>query len=366
MPQLSIIVPTFNEVANVQELHRLVEAALPGISWEMIFVDDDSADGTVGVVRELAQRDTRVRCLHRLGRRGLVSACMEGMLASSAPLVAVMDADLQHDERLLPAMFEALQRDPQLQVVVGSRYVEGGGVGDWNALRSGISRLATRMGTAILKADLKDPMSGFFMIRHAAVLRCARKGMSGVGFKILLDLFASSPEPLRFLELPYQFRNRLAGESKLGTSVMLDYITMLVDHFLGGVLPVRFISFLLVGGFGLLVHMAVLTCLYSGVGIAFLWAQSAATVVAMTCNYLLNNVLTYRDMRLRGWRLATGWISFSLACSVGALANVRIAEWVFEYKPSWWLLSAMAGVLVGAVWNYVVTGLFTWKKPQAA
>ncbi|MES2185048.1 MAG: glycosyltransferase family 2 protein [Pseudomonadota bacterium] len=366
MPQLSIIVPTFDEALNVAELRRRVEAALPGVDWEMVFVDDDSRDGTADVVRGMAQADPRVRCVHRIGRRGLVSACLEGMLASSAPIVAVIDADLQHDERLLAGMLQALQADPQLDVVVGSRYVEGGGMGDWHPTRAWISRIATRLSTAVLKADLKDPMSGFFMIRHAAALRCIRGGMSGVGFKILLDLFASSPTPLRFRELPYEFRNRVAGESKLGTSVAWEYFIMLLDHFLGGVLPVRFIAFVLVGGFGFLVHMAVLASLYQGIGTSFLVAQGTATLVAMTCNYVLNNVLTYRDMRLRGWKLLTGWLTFTLACSVGALANVGIAEWFFEHKPSYWLLSAGAGVLAGSVWNYAVTSIYTWKKPRTA
>ena len=212
MPQLSIVVPTFNEVANVGELRDRVAAALDGVDWELIFVDDDSPDGTSSVLRALAQSDRRVRCLQRIGRRGLSSACIEGMLASSAPFVAVMDADLQHDERLLRPMLDAL-RDGDLDVVVGSRYVGEGSVGAWDGARVTISRLATRLSRSVLRADLRDPMSGFFMIRHDAFLACVREGISGVGFKILLDLFATSPTPLRYKELPYEFRNRVAGES---------------------------------------------------------------------------------------------------------------------------------------------------------
>ncbi len=366
MPQLSIIAPTFNEIGNVVELRDRLAAALQGVDWELLYVDDDSPDGTAEAVRSMAQTDPRVRCVHRIGRRGLVSACLEGMLASSAPLVAVMDADLQHDERLLPAMYEALQADEQLDVVVGSRYVEGGGTSDWSASRAKISRLATRLSAMVLKADLKDPMSGFFMIRHQVALRCVREGMSGVGFKILLDLFASSPRPLRFLELPFEFRNRFTGASKLDTTVAWEYFIMLLDRLFGGLLPVRFIAFVLVGLFGLLVHLAVLTTLFKGWGASFLVAQGAATLVAMTSNFLLNNVLTYRDMRLRGWHLLTGWFSFTLACGVGALANIGLAEWLFEKQSDYWVISAVAGVLVGAVWNYAVTAVYTWKKPRTA
>ena len=363
MPQLSIVVPTFNEAGNVAELRNRVAAALPGIDWEMIYVDDDSPDGTAATVRELAQSDSRVRCIQRIGRRGLSSACIEGMLASSAPVVAVIDADLQHDEKLLPAMFDALRGD-DLDVVVGSRYTQGGSMDGWDSTRVATSRFATRLSRLVLKADLQDTMSGFFMIRRVAVERCVRAGMSGVGFKILLDLFATSPEPLRCRELPYEFRNRFSGESKLDTMVAWEFFIMLLDHYLGRVVPIRFIAFSLVGLLGLGVHLAVLAILFRGIGASFFVAQTVATFVAMTFNFAVNNVLTYRDMQLRGWKLLSGWLSFTLACSVGALANVGIATYLFDQR-AYWLLSAIAGVLIGAVWNYAVTAVYTWKKPKS-
>lgn len=366
MPAVSIIAPTFNEAANVGRLHDTIQTAMAGIAWELIFVDDDSPDGTVAVVKALAQADPRVRVVHRIGRRGLASACIEGILSSSAPIVAVIDADMQHDETLLPRMFQALQAAPQLDVVVGSRYVEGGGLGAWDQQRATFSRWATRLSTTVLKADLKDPMSGFFMIRHQVAVDSIRAGVSGIGFKILLDLFASAPRPLRHLELPYHFRNRVAGESKLDTLVAWEYFLMLLDHLLGGYLPVRFIAFSLVGGLGLLVHLGVLSLLYVEASSGFVYAQTAATLVAMTSNYLLNNALTYRDMRLKGWKLLQGWFSFSLACGVGAAANIGIASWFFDRKPDFWLLSALAGVLVGSVWNYAVTSVYTWRSPRSS
>ncbi|HSN63171.1 MAG: dolichol monophosphate mannose synthase [Proteobacteria bacterium] len=363
MPQLSIVVPTFNETGNIAELRDRVAAALSGVDWEMIYVDDDSPDGTSATVRELAQRDNRVRCIQRIGRRGLSSACIEGMLASSAPIVAVIDADLQHDERLLPAMFDVL-RDEEIDVVVGSRYTEGGSMDGWDRTRAATSRFATKLSRLVLKADLQDTMSGFFMVRRAVVERCARAGMSGVGFKILLDLFATSPTPLRCRELPYEFRNRFSGESKLDTMVAWEYFIMLLDHYFGRVVPIRFIAFSLVGLLGLVVHLLVLSLLFRGAGMSFLAAQASATMIAMTFNFVINNVLTYRDMQLRGWQWLRGWLSFTLACSVGALANVGIATYLFDQR-AYWVLSAVAGVLVGAVWNYAVTAVYTWKKPKS-
>ena len=361
MPQLSIVVPTFNEAGNVAELRDRVAAALPHVDWELIFVDDDSPDGTAERVAALAQQDRRVRCLLRIGRRGLSTACIEGMLASSAPLVAVMDADLQHDETRLMPMFEAL-RNADLDIVVGSRYVAQGSIGEWGRARALISRLATRLARSVLKADLRDPMSGFFMLRREALLRSVRAGMSGVGFKILLDLFASAPTPLRFVEVPYTFRPRHSGESKLDSNVAWEYLLMLLDRWFGGVVPIRFIAFSLVGALGLGVHMAVLALLFRGFGSGFVTAQAAATLVAMTSNFALNNLLTYRDMRLRGWALLRGWLSFVAACSIGGLANVGIAAYLFQQQGGW-VVPAAAGVLVGAVWNYSLTALYTWKRP---
>lgn len=359
MPQLSVIVPTFNEVGNVVALRDLVAEALAGVDWEMIFVDDDSPDETATALRAMAQSDRRIRCIQRIGRRGLSTACIEGVLASSAPVVAVIDADHQHDERLLPRMHE-LVASGEFDVVVGSRYVEAGGTGDWAESRAAMSRMATRLSRRVLKVELHDPMSGFFAIRRDAFVDCVRAGVSGVGFKILLDLFATSPRPLRCHELPYQFRSRASGQSKLDTNVAWEFVVMLLDKWMRGVVPVRFIAFSLVGGFGLGVHLAVLALLFKVAGTSFFWAQAAATLVAMTCNYVLNNLLTYRDLRLRGWRFVQGWVSFVLACSVGALANVGIADYLFRYG-SLWVSSAVVGVLVGAVWNYAVTAVFTWK-----
>jgi dolichol-phosphate mannosyltransferase len=364
MPQLSIVVPTFNEAGNVAELRDRVAAALPGVDWELIYVDDDSPDGTAQRLAELAQQDRRVRCLLRIGRRGLASACIEGMLASTAPLVAVIDADMQHDETRLPLMLQLLH-DPGLDIVVGSRYVGSGSIEGWDRSRAAISRLATRLSRLVLKADLHDPMSGFFMLRREVLLRCVRAGMSGVGFKILLDLFAASPTPLRCVEVPYTFGQRHSGQSKLDTNVAWEYIVMLLDRLFGRAVPIRFIAFSLVGGLGLLLHLLVLGLLFRAGGVDFVFAQGAATLAAMSSNFMLNNLFTYRDRRLRGWGLLRGWLSFSAACGVGALANVGIAEYLFEHQ-TWWVSSAVAGVLVGAVWNYAVTAVYTWRQPQAA
>ena len=356
--QLSIIVPTFCEAANVGILVDRLRQTLVGIPWEVIFVDDDSPDATAAEIRRLAQIDGRVRCVQRLGRRGLSSACIEGMLASSAPLLAVMDADLQHDESLLPVMFETLQREP-CDVVIGSRYVSGADAASFPAARARKTALATRLSRMLIPEDLADPMSGFFMITRAAFENCVRN-LSGIGFKILLDLFASSPQPLRFKELPFTFGKRHAGESKLDNQALWDYGMLLLDKLVGRWVPVRFVAFIAVGGIGVIVHMAILAGLHQLAGLGFVTSQLWATFGAMTANYVINNLITYRDLQLKGIAWLRGWVSFVLACSIGAIANVGIAGYLFARETTW-LLAGLAGILVGAVWNYAITQIYTWR-----
>jgi len=359
--QLSIVVPTFNERDNVAELVHRLGLGLDGLAWEVIFVDDDSPDGTADLVRQLAAADPRVRCIQRIGRRGLASACIEGMLASSAPYVAVMDADLQHDETILPRMLAVIV-DQQIDIVVGSRYVAGRGIGSWNKGRARISRLATRLSHLVVPSERCDPMSGFFVIRREALGGCVRQ-LSAIGFKILTDLFASSRPPLRFVEVPYQFRNRSAGQSKLDNQAAVDYVMLLLDKMVGHVVPVRFLAFAGIGAVGLVAHIVVLAALFRGGGQDFAMAQAGATMVAMMFNFSVNNLMTFRDRRLKRWRWWRGLASFMLACSVGAVANVGIANYLFGHGGAW-MLAAIAGILVGAVWNYAVTSHYTWGNPR--
>ncbi len=358
--ELVVIIPTLNESGNVAPLIARLDQVLAGVAWEAIFVDDDSTDGTREAIHALARRDPRVRGLHRIGRRGLASACIEGALASSAPYIAVLDADMQHDERLLPEMLCALKSEP-LDIVVGSRYVSGGGMGSLSAERVRISGLATKLSRRILRADIADPMSGFFMIRRDAFERAVRN-LSGIGFKILMDLFASAPEPLRFKELPYQFRARVYGDSKLDTLVAWEYVMLIGDKLVGHVIPVRFLSFTLVGGSGMVVNFAVLWLLNRMFGFGFGLSLAASTIVAMVSNYVLNNLLTYRDLRLKGWAFLRGFLSFFLVCAAGAVANVGAGKLLYDEGFAWWIAGGIVGPLVSAVWNYAVSGVFTWRR----
>ena len=360
--EIAVVVPTFNERANVATLVAKLDVALAGRRWEVIFVDDNSPDGTADAARGLARIDSRVRVIQRIGRRGLSSACIEGMCATAAPVVAVIDGDLQHDEALLPRMLDALLDDASLDIVIGSRFVAGGGTGEWDRDRVAKSALATRLSRKVLKAELSDPMSGFFAMR-AEVLRELVPVLSGIGFKILLDIMTASPRALNFRELPYVFRVREVGESKLDHVVAMEYLIALYDRMFGRVVPVRFAMFSAIGALGAAVHLAIVWAIFRAAGLSFLLATIVATVIAMTFNFFLNNTLTYRDRRLTGAKqLFDGWLIFCAVCSVGAAANVGVAAFLHDVQRGGWAVSALAGILVAAVWNFALSSRFTWGR----
>ena len=359
-PLLSIIVPTFNEHDNIRELVQRVDRCLAGVDWEIVFVDDDSADGTLKVLRDVSRSDARIRHLQRLGRRGLASAVVEGVLSTSAPYVAIMDADLQHDESKLPEMLRKLG-ETGCDIVVGSRYTGAGGTGDWSQKRRLISDVATKLTRFVLRTTVSDPMSGFFMLKRDAFDAAVRR-LSSMGYKILLDILVSAPRPLNVVEVPYVFRSRVHGESKLDSAVTWEFLMLLLDKTVGRIVPARFIMFTLVGGLGVIVHMATLAVLNPVLDLPFMTSQLVATVAAMTFNFFANNVLTYRDKRLKGvWQLTRGLLTFYAVCGIGAVSNVGIATVLFREAYAWWL-AGLAGILVGAVWNYAASALFTWRK----
>ncbi len=359
-PRVSIIVPTYREAENVAPTVAAIERALGDIAWEIIFVDDDSPDGTVAAVRSLGERDGRVRVIRRVGRRGLAGAVIEGMMASAADIVAVIDADLQHDEALLPKMLGAIEAG-NADLVIATRYAQSGDAqGGFSTLRRNASTLATRVSNLLLKTNVSDPMSGFFMIRRDAIDGIAPNLATG-GFKLLLDILASAPENLKILEMPYQFRPRQLGTSKLDALVIADFLGLLLSKLSGNTISPRFFLFALVGATGLVVHLATLRTVLTTTHIPFNAAQFTAALVAMTSNFFLNNALTFRDRRLTGAAAFKGLLTFYLVCSIGTLANVGVAELIYLRDASWWR-AGIAGAVMAAVFNYAVSSMLTWRK----
>ena len=358
-PELVIVIPVLNEAANVAPLAARLRHVLGGVRWEAIWVDDGSSDGTRANVAALGASDTRIRLIHRMGRKGLASACVEGAMASLAPVIAVMDGDLQHDEALLPAMLDVL-RAGRADVVIGSRYVEGGGNQGLSARRARMSEFATRLSQLATRVPVHDPMSGFFMLPRTVLERAAPR-LSAIGFKILLDVLASLPTPPRVVELPFRFRAREAGHSKLDTGVAFDFGLLLLDKLLGRLVPVRFVVFAAIGALGVLAHLAVLWVALRA-GLAFGPAQGTATAAAIAGNFALNNAITFRDRRLKRWAALRGFATFAVACGFGALANLNVAELMVNAGHGTWWAAGLVGAAMSLVWNYAVGSTLTWRR----
>ena len=357
-PELTVVIPTYNERANIPLLVERLRKTLDGFEWEALFVDDNSRDGTSDAARAIGETDARVRCIRRIGRRGLSGACIEGMLATQARYVAVMDADLQHDETALVAMLEKL-RSGDIDLVVASRHLSGGSDEVFSALRQKISRGSSAIARRVLGVSLSDPMSGFFMIRRTEFNALAPQ-LSSQGFKILVDIVASARGKLRIAEVPFVFRERQHGESKLDARVAIDFAALIVAKLTNDMVSFRFLMFCAVGLTGIGIHLAFLqVCAMQG--LSFAKAQIVATLGAIAWNFVLNNALTYHDQRLTGWPFITGLIRFTLICSVGALSNVGIASWIYDYDSDWWH-AGIAGAVMGAVWNYLVSSAIVWKQ----
>lgn len=354
---LTVVVPCYNERPNVAPMVRALVSALEGLAWEVVFVDDNSPDGTSGEAKKLARADERVRCLRRVGRRGLSSAVIEGALSSSADYIAVIDGDMQHDETRLKPMLTAVREGAD--IAVGSRHVAGGeATGLASPLRVKLSETGIRIAQMVTKTPISDPMSGFFLLRREMFEDLAGR-LTGQGFKILLDLILASPRRLKISEIPYKFRPRAAGESKLDVLVLAQFAGLLIDKALHGTVPLRFISFALVGIVGVAVNLAVLQIARS-LGGGFETGQTIGTLVAMVVNFQLNNQLTYRAQRLKGRKVWWGLLLFMLVCGLGAIANIGIAKALYlEGRQG--LLAGAAGAAVGVVWNYAVSATLVWR-----
>lgn len=359
-PRLTVVVPTYNERANVRPMVDLLDKALDGIDWEVVFVDDDSPDGTADEVRAVGQERGNVRVLHRIGRRGLAGACIEGMLSSAAPLVAVIDADLQHDETKLADMYRLFEADPELDIAIGSRNTEGGSAGTGlSRVRKWGSDLATRMARRALRISATDPMSGFFMLRRSSFNEIV-VGLQTQGFKILADMLAASRGRWKVAEVPYTFRERQHGESKMDSAVTLEFLGLLASRMTGGFLPIRFILFIAVGLTGVFVQLGVVEALLATTSMGFGYAQTVGVITAMTTNFFMNNALTYHDRALKGRQIIRGLASFYAVCAVGAVANVGVAQSVYAVLPVSPVASFL-GAVVGALWNFMVSALVTWR-----
>jgi len=355
--ELSVIVPTYNERGNVAPLVTRLEATLAGVAWEAVFVDDDSPDGTAREVKTIAARDPRVRCLRRVNRRGLAGACIEGILGSSAPYVAVIDADLQHDETLLPRMLDSL-KSGRSDLVVATRFGAGGSAQAMSPTRESGSRLARRLAWMLGGVALSDPMSGFFAIRRDRFEPLAAS-LSPDGFKILLDIVMRARGTLRVAEEPYSFGSRVYGKSKLDARVVLEYLGLLLSRASRDAVTPRFLSHALVGVVGLVVQLVAMR-VGLALGLAFIQAYALGAVVALGASFVVTNLLlTHSDRRLRGFSVIPGLLVFGVTSAFGLVAGIGVAAWLYTLRPVWWLAGAV-GSVVGTVCSHATSPRLSW------
>ncbi len=376
MGGLTVVVPVFREAGNVAPLVEAVRhtmaTRLPDLDWEIIFVDDNSDDGTADAVRAAAIADLRIRLIARVGRRGLSSAVVEGVLCALYPIVVVMDGDLQHDPVYFPELIRPLMED-RADIVSASRFLaDASSAGLASAKRARQSLRGNAFVKAAFGIGLTDPLTGFFATRRDT-FRAALPRLSTLGFKILIDLISSLPSSPRLAEIPFEFARRQSGESKLDGGVLFDFLLFVLEKKVPGVRLVgpRFVSFAMVGGTGIVVHLAVMSAFMVaftgsivGQGIStaqFSIAQFSGAATAMVSNFLLNNATTYRDKRLTGAGMFAGLLIFILLSAIGLMANVGVAASIKHAYTVNWSVAAIAGILVGIVWNFATTRRFVWR-----
>tara|TARA_B100001179_G_C18587400_1_gene402900 strand:+ start:660 stop:1757 length:1098 start_codon:yes stop_codon:yes gene_type:complete len=362
MKDLTIIIPTLNEGLNVYPLYEKINAIFneeKNIKWEIVFVDDNSSDNTRTEIEKIAKKDSRIKLIHRIGRSGLSSACIEGMRATKSNFVLVMDGDLQHDESLIPKMYKKIINE-NLDIVIGSRFEKFASL-NLPKLRLFGTRGASFLIRTILGIRLKDPLSGFFIIKRDYLNKYINK-LSGLGFKILLDIVSLNPKKIKFQELAFHFKKRSHGESKLDALVIFEFLVLLLNRWLGWLLPIRFILYCIVGITGLIINLFFLSMLYKYFLLDYKFALIMSMGIALMSNFSLNNIFTHKDRRLYGKRFFYGMISFYITCFLGALVNFSISNFIYNLSNNLWLIAPVLGGMVSAVWNYLFTSWFTWKK----
>jgi dolichol-phosphate mannosyltransferase len=365
--RLSLIVPTYNESRNLEELLRQITAVLePRLSghYEVIVVDDDSPDETWALAMRLAERWPMVRVLRRQGEKGLSTAVIRGWQVARGEVLAVIDADLQHPPEVIAQLWDAMVAGADL--AVASRHVEGGGVSDWSALRRGLSRGAQLLGVAVLPSvvgRVSDPMSGYFMVRRSAI---AGTELSPLGYKILIEVLGRGRVgPIA--EVGYVFRERVAGESKVTARLYLDYLRHLARLRLAA-LPARFPRFAVVGFSGVLIDMALLFLLSDprALGWGLTRSKVLAAEAAIVNNFLWNDVWTFGDIATRlggGAARLKRFAKFNLICAMGlALSVLLLALQVDVLRLNRYFANAVAIAVVTA-WNFWMNKAFSWAPP---
>jgi len=358
---LSVVLPCYNEIKNIDYLIEKFQLAdIDSIIAKIIFVDDDSPDGTAEYLKKVSSNKFDVVCLHRIHRHGLSSAVVEGTLLASTPYVAVMDADGQHDPGDLISMYQLMQKN-HIDFIIGSRFLENAVIEKHIGFRSTLTHIGNLIANKILNRKLTDPLTGFFIFDRNMMMESIRN-IRPSGFKILLDfLYQLRNKKISIDEYPINFKVRNEGESKLDSRALIEFADQIFGFLTNGLLPEKMFSFILVGSIGLLLHLTLLYIFLFPIQISFYTAQIFATFISMISNFTLNNELTFRRNKLRGINWIKGLITFILICSIGAFANVGVAGFLFNEGKTWWI-SAVTGIIIGTVFNFSLSKYLVWKK----
>ena len=359
---ISIIIPTFNEIENITRLiNQLLKLEILH-ELEIIIVDDNSCDGTSSLVRKYAQNDRRIRLISRLGRSGLSSAIKEGCLCASGDVIAVMDADGQHDPSNIKKALEKLYF-ARVDLIVGSRFLEGSLIKGLSKSRENSSSFANKLARLSLYGfynNLTDYMSGFFIFKRKACIKFIEK-IDVNGFKFLYELLVISKGKLKTCEVPLVFEERIYGESKLDLPVVWDFLISLIHTFSKRIVPRRAISFALVGSIGVFVQLATIYLILGLTKFNFENILPIGVIIAASSNFTINNLLTFRSNKLKGKSFYFGLMKFLLVSSLPMIANIGVTNLFYNQLSINTLFSQLAGILVVFIWNYAASSKVVWN-----
>ena len=353
---ISIVLPSYNEsesiCSTIDEIISILEDAK--IPFEIVVSDDNSPDITWKLVDDTYSKDKRVRVLRRMKDKGLSAAVIDGFRFAKGDMLFVMDADGQHDPIILPNMVKSLKT---ADLVVGSRYVKGGGVGSWSKSRIFVSRFASYLAYPFMGSNrIKDPMAGFFGLKKSLF---DKLDLDVKGYKILLGIILAAKRKLRIKEVPYVFRTRAAGESKLGFKVIFDYLSMLMKFFISS--NAEFLKFATVGFLGTIVNLAVMFLSVDVASIPVMLASPIAVEVSIIHNFLLNNYWTFSKRNISTSFISRLW-KFNLVSLVSLVITFLVVLFFTTYTSLWYLLAQAIGILFGFLANYLLNHKWVFRK----
>jgi len=354
---ISLIIPTYNERDNIISLVERIHHVLSSYEYEILFVDDNSGDGTAEVAGSLSAKYP-VKVIVRQNKRGLASAVVDGLSHVTGQIVGVMDADLQHPPEVIPSLLTEIENGAD--IAIASRYVKEGGCQGWGLTRRIISKGAIVLAHLLLPStrQFRDPLSGFFVFNRQVV---AHVHLKPTGYKILLEILTEG-EFQNVAEVPYTFGTRSGGESKLNARQQIDYLRHVYSLMQRKGELRRFFKFCLVGLSGVLVNIGLLWLLTEFAGLFYLLSAAISIESSIISNFVLNDYFTFSDRRSpQAKSFINRLLKFNLVSLAGLAINMGVLGLLTEVFGVYYLLSNLCGIAVATLWNYLVNTWWTWR-----